>query len=82
MWTVTVRGIIGFLSHQGCGQPNTHDEGSKVSFHLSLSEKGFRDTRVNSFIEPTNPNISPGNAMIVPGLSFRCGFAIESIAIY
>ena len=28
----------------------------------------------------TSPNVSPGNAMIVPGSSFRCGFAIESIA--
>ena len=27
-----------------------------------------------------NPNVSPGNAMIVPGSAFRCGFAIESIA--
>jgi hypothetical protein len=26
-----------------------------------------------------SPNISPGNAMIVPGSSFSCGFVIESI---
>jgi hypothetical protein len=25
-------------------------------------------------------NVSPGNTMIVPGSSFRCGFTIESIA--
>jgi hypothetical protein len=28
----------------------------------------------------SNPNISPGNAMIVPISLFRCGFAIEPIA--
>jgi hypothetical protein len=27
-----------------------------------------------------NPNLSPGRAMIAPRSSFRCGFAIESIA--
>ena len=27
-----------------------------------------------------NPNVSPGNAMIVPRSLFRCGFALESIA--
>jgi hypothetical protein len=27
-----------------------------------------------------NPDVSSRNVMIVPGLSFRCGFAIELIA--
>jgi hypothetical protein len=27
-----------------------------------------------------NPNVSSGNAMIVPGSPFRCGFVIELIA--
>jgi hypothetical protein len=30
--------------------------------------------------DSASPNVSPGNAMIVPGSLFRCEFVIESIA--
>jgi hypothetical protein len=36
--------------------------------------------QMNCFVT-VSPNVSSGNAMIALGLSFRCGFALELIAL-
>jgi hypothetical protein len=48
---------------------------------LEITDCGFSEAEDHAG-QGVSPDVSSGNAMIVPGSSFRCGFAIESIASY
>jgi D-alanyl-D-alanine carboxypeptidase len=48
--------------------------------HMSLGIGAIRKQLLDKSLQLTSPDVSSGNAKIVPRSSFRCGFATESIA--
>jgi hypothetical protein len=80
---LTRRAGIDFHIHQYVHDPNHPSYGEEASQKLEVDPARVFKTLVINLDgrqlpeSGARPNVSPGNTMITPGASFRCGFTHE-----